>query len=155
MEGDCEPLTWTNPGLGAATTMSGATVSYFVLTCHSAGVSTCLCHFDQKKLPCQGFLSLVCLFSAPEGLYFIPTIPQDTHTPNTIPYTTTPHTPHTIPQHTTHHTRAPCHIPNHTSHHSYHTHIQSMCCPRAYRTPFGCLRGDRTEGAFRTDPHLL
>jgi hypothetical protein len=31
------------------------------------GVSTCLHPLDQEKLPCQDFLSLVCLFSAPEG----------------------------------------------------------------------------------------
>jgi hypothetical protein len=42
----------------------------------SAGVSTCLHTFDQKKLPCQDFLSLVCLFLAPEGLSFIPTHPK-------------------------------------------------------------------------------
>jgi hypothetical protein len=53
-------------------------LTIWCLCVHSAGASTCLHPFDQKKLPCQDFLSLVCLFSALEGLSLISTVcPQE------------------------------------------------------------------------------
>jgi hypothetical protein len=61
----------TNLGLGTGKTDQGYKEepwSAILCSCVcSAGVSTCLHHFVQKELPCEDFLSLVCLFSAQQN----------------------------------------------------------------------------------------
>jgi hypothetical protein len=60
-----------NPGKGQVQLGQGYKKPLSIILCSpvwSAGVSTCLHPFDQKKLPWQDLLSLLCLFLAPEGL---------------------------------------------------------------------------------------